>query len=244
MQENSCNPVIGDYDSGTKANYHGSTILTQMMRGVWPSFYSKLEEAGIFVVRPVSINEIGDFRKQVEKYDTGNFKVAGFFHEIILMNYGGIKLENDYLKEVYDICHKHDIPVVADEIQSCIWFKGLFLFREYGLNPDFVSVGKGFPGGQYSASKTLSTAPLDNLSQFGALVTNGQEDLSALSYLITMAFAEASEAYIEAIGNYYEEELRKLAKKHSERIMKIEGLRHLSSLFFHDANLTVKFCPC
>ena len=49
-------------------------------------------------------------------------------------------------------------PVMVDEIQSCIWSPELFLFREFGLEPDFVSVGKGFPGGQYPASRILTTA--------------------------------------------------------------------------------------
>ncbi len=234
--------VVGDNDGGTRANYHGITILTQMMRGVWPTFYRRLEEAGIFVVRPVSINDIAHFRKQVETYDSGKYKVAAFFHEIVLMNYGGIKLDKDYLHDAYRVCHEHDIPVVADEIQSCVWYPGLFLFREYGLRPDFVSVGKGFPGGQYSASKIVTTAPLDNLTQFGALVTNGQEDLAALSYLITIAFAEANEAYTIAVGNYYEEELKNLAARHSGKVLKIEGLRHLSAVFFHDPALAVNFC--
>ena len=28
--------VIGDYEGGTGANYHGTTALTQVMRGLWP----------------------------------------------------------------------------------------------------------------------------------------------------------------------------------------------------------------
>lgn len=61
------------------------------------------------------------------------------------MNYGGIKLHEDYLQEVYRICHEGDTPILCDEIQSCMWYEGMFLFRLYGLNPDFVAIGKGFP---------------------------------------------------------------------------------------------------
>ena len=60
----------------------------------------------------------------------------------------------------------------------------------YGLNPDFVAIGKGFPGGQYPASRILLSAEMDNLNQFGALVTNGQEELASLAYLITMEYAQ------------------------------------------------------
>ena len=96
----------------------------------------------------------------------GEYKVAGFFHEIILMNYGGVKLHKDFLQRAYACCRERDVPIIVDEIQSCIWSPELFLFREYGLSPDFVSVGKGFPGGEYAASRLLTTASMDSLNQF------------------------------------------------------------------------------
>jgi len=129
----------------------------------------------------------------------------------------------------------------VDEIQSCIWSPELFLFREYGLKPDFVSVGKGFPGGQYPASKILTTAAMDTLNQFGALVTNGQEELASLAYLITMEFAQTNAAHTAELGTYYEQELKQLAKRHSRWINRIEGQRHLSSIFFNDEDKAVKF---
>ena len=105
--------------------------------------------------------------------------LAGFCHEIIMMNYGAIRLEEAYLQAAYRLCRGSDTPVLCDEIQSCAWYEGLFLFRQYGLAPDFVSVGKGFPGGVYPASRLLLSGAFDALSQFGALVTNGQEELAS-----------------------------------------------------------------
>ena len=73
-------------------------------------------------------------------------------------------------------------------------------------SPDFVSVGKGFPGGEYPASRQiLSTARMDTLDQFGALVTNGQEELASLAYLVTMEFVRANGAYIAALGRLLRE---------------------------------------
>ena len=58
--------------------------------------------------------------------------------------------------------------MLCDEIQSSAWYDTLFLFRKYGLQPDFVSIGKGFPGGLYPASCLLVSGAFDCLSQFGA----------------------------------------------------------------------------
>lgn len=233
--------VIADNEGGKQANYHGTTILSQTMRGLWPGMLEKLEQSQAFLIRAVSIDDIAQFKFLVEEYDTEPYKVAGFFHELILMNYGGIRLSDSFLQEAYTICHRHDIPTCVDEIQSCIWSPEIFLYREYGLKPDFVSVGKGFPGGQYPASKILATAPMDNLNQFGALVTNGQEELASLVYLVTMEFAQANRDYTQEIGSYYEEELKNLAKRYNVLIDRIEGQRHLSSIFFHEEKNAVTF---
>ncbi|GAK56090.1 predicted CDS Pa_7_10880 [Candidatus Vecturithrix granuli] len=234
--------VIADYNGGKEANYHGTTVLTQMMRGMWPAFFAKLETAGAMVVKSVRINDAEHFDQLVKEYDAGNYKIAGFFHEIILMNYGGVRLTEKFLHHVYAVCQERDIPTMVDEIQSCIWSPELFLFREYGLSPDLVSLGKGFPGGEYPASRLITTAQMDNLNQFGALVTNGQEELASLAYLITIEFAMANKDYTKNLGDFYENALRKLTQKYAQHLERIEGRRHLSSLYFYSTESAVKFC--
>jgi len=224
--------VMGDREGGINANYHGTTVIAQTLRGMWPEIYEKVEQAEIYKVVPVAINDLPDFKEKLKKYNSGNFKTAGFLHEIIMMNYGGIKLGEAYLKCVYELCRKNDTPVLCDEIQSCMWYPGMYLFKNYGLSPDFVAIGKGFPGGQYPASKIIMTKEMDTLNQFGALVTNGQEELASLSYLITMAFAEANAKHIGEIGAYYEKKVRELVKKHEGMASKVEGMELLTTIFF------------
>lgn len=233
--------VMGDYEGGRMANYHGTTVIAQTFRDMWPEFYKKNEENDIYKVVPVAINDLEDFRKKYEMYNQGKYKAAGFTHEIILMNYGGIRLEEDYLRAVYKICHEGDTPIMCDEIQSCMWYDGMFLFRQYGLNPDFSVVGKGFPGGQYPASRIITTAEMDNLNQFGALVTNGQEELASLSYLITMAFVEQNGSAVSETGRYYEARVKTLKDKFPEVIDYVEGEQMLSAITFKNVDDTVTF---
>jgi acetylornithine/succinyldiaminopimelate/putrescine aminotransferase len=151
-------------------------------------------------------------------------------------------LEKEFLQRAYALCHEHDIPIMDDEIQSCIWSEKFFLFREYGLCPDFVAIGKGFPGGEYPASRLLTTYPMDTLNQFGALVTNGQEELASLAYLVTMEFVGANGAYIAALGDTYMDSLKRLAARHPGLVSEVQGYRHLASLFFVDTEKAVEFC--
>lgn len=233
--------VIGDKNGGIEGNYHGTSILAQTLRGMWPEYRESAGASGLYKVVPVMINDLADFEAKIKKYNTGNYKTAGFCHEIILMNYGGIRLTKEFLQGAYALCHKYDTPTMCDEIQSCMWYKGAFLFRLYGLQPDFSTVGKGFPGGEYPASKIITTAPMDTLVQFGALVTNGQEELASLAYLITMTFMQANGDEIQRIGSRFEAGLHRIMEKHSDVILDVEGEAHLAALHFHTVDDAAAF---
>ena len=233
--------VMADNEGGKQANYHGTTILTQVLRGMWPELAEKLQSADIYRVESVRINDLDHFQSVVSRYDSGSYRIAGFFHELVLMNYGGIRLTTDYVRGAHQICRDHGIPIAIDEIQSCMWAPEQFLFRDYRCRPDFVAVGKGFAGGQYSASKILTTAEMDSLNQFGALVTNGQEDLASLTYLITMEFAEANREAIRSAGNHYHAEALTLASRYPLLVSQVEGEAHMTTFHFHSTERAVGF---
>jgi acetylornithine/succinyldiaminopimelate/putrescine aminotransferase len=233
--------VMADRQDGKQANYHGTTVLTQMLRGMWPELADELEIQKLYTVKSVRINDLAHFEALTAEYDHGEFKIAGFFHELVLMNYGGIRLTDDFIQNAHKICTEHDIPTMVDEIQSCMWSPEMFMFKEYRLSPSFVSVGKGFPGGQYPASRILTTSAMDSLNQFGALVTNGQEELASLAYLITMEFAEANHDHTLEVGKYYHNQVVKLAEEFPDYINEIEGDAHMTTLFFKSAELTNAF---
>ncbi|NLE46172.1 MAG: hypothetical protein GX620_15745, partial [Chloroflexi bacterium] len=73
------------------------------------------------------------------------------------------------------------------------------------------------------------------------LVTNGQEELASIAYLVTMAFVEANSAYIRDVGDFYEAELNALATAFPTVIDRIEGSRHLSAVVFHPGDAVSRF---
>lgn len=233
--------VMADESGGPEANYHGTSVMTQTMRGLWPDYARAAADAGLYRVVPVAINDAADFAAKLDTYDRAPYKVAGFVHEIILMNYGGVRLTEDYLHEVYALCAEHDVPTFCDEIQSCMWYREPLLFRLYELHPDMCILGKGFPGGEYPASKILVTAEYDTLNQFGALVTNGQEELASLAYLVTMRFAKANADVIESNGERFESGLHAVAARYSGQVKKAEGRGLLGALHFGSVDTAARF---
>ena len=226
--------VMGNDDGGLQANYHGTTMLTQMMRGMWPEAQAALAAAKMWKVVPIRPNRLDDLDRAFAAYDSGECKIAGFFHEIIMMNYGGRRLTPEFLQYAHALCQKNDVPTVVDEIQSCMWAPQLYLFREYGLKPSCVAIGKGFPGGEYPASRILFSSVLDVMPQFGALVTNGQEELASLAYLVTMEWAQANGSVTAELGTRFEDSLRALAAEFPQVLSGVDGWRHMSTLCFRD----------
>ena len=226
--------VVGDTSGGLQGNYHGTAVLGQMLRGMWPQLLDQLQAKGLLLVRAIRPNSIEDLERIVKEYDHGRFKVAGFFHELVMMNYAAARLTDRFVRRAYRLCRQHDIPTAVDEIQTCAWSPQVYMYREYGVKPSIVVVGKGFSGGEYAASRVLSNAEMDRLPQFGALITNGQEELASLAYLVTIRWVEANAAVTERVGEYYEERLRELGDAYRQHIDRIDGRRHLSAISFHE----------
>ncbi len=233
--------VMADENGGLEANYHGTTVLTQLMRGLWPGFRDGMADAGLYRVVSVRPNDLSDFREKIAEYNRPPYKTAGFLHELILMNYGGVRLREDYVRSAYALCREYDAATLCDEIQTGMWYEGLYLHRLYGVTPDMVVVGKGFPGGEYPASKLLVTPEYDRLNLFGALVTNGQEELASLAYLVTMTFAEENGPEIARLGRRFETSMRSLADAYPRLLRRAEGRGHLVALHFESVGSALTF---
>lgn len=226
--------VMGDDDGNITGNYHGTTVGTQILRGLWPGLRNRLENGQVLKVATIRPNSIEDLDRAFAEFGKPPYKIAAFFHEIIMMNYGARRLSEDFLHHAHKLCAAHDVPTVIDEIQSCMWYDGLFLFRQYGLKPSMVVIGKGFPGGEYPASRVLFSSCFDSLPQFGALVTNGQEELASLAYLVTMRWTAANGPAITTAGQRIEQEMKALAAEFPAILTGIEGQGHLLGLRFTD----------
>lgn len=226
--------VMADDDGDLTANYHGTTVLTQVCRGLWPGWRRGLEGAGLMRVRAVRPNDVTDMARAIREENASGHRVAAFFHEIVLMNYGARVLTPEYLQQAYALCAENDIATVVDEIQSCAWYPGGFLFNQYGIAPDMVAIGKGFPGGIYPASRLLFRSHYDVLPQFGALVTNGQEELASLACLVTLTWLQANGAAVAAVGQALECGLGGLAGRFPRVLEGLAGRGHLLGLRFRD----------
>ncbi len=83
--------------------------------------------------------------------------VAAFLVEPIQGEAGVFVPDDGYLKKCYDLCKRHNVLFVADEVQTGIARTGKLLCSDHeGIRPDIVILGKSISGGVLPVSAVLA----------------------------------------------------------------------------------------
>jgi len=90
--------------------------------------------------------------------------VAAVIAEPVLGEGGFVAPPLDYFQKLVDICHKHGVLFIADEVQSGFGRTGaLFACERYGIEPDIIvtakSIGGGLPLGAITGRTEIMDAP-------------------------------------------------------------------------------------
>jgi len=91
-----------------------------------------------------------------------NEEVAAVIAEPVMGEGGFIAPPPDYFKVLIDLCHKHDILFIADEVQSGFGRTGaMFASERYGIEPDLIVTAKSLGGGLPLAAVTGRSEIMD-----------------------------------------------------------------------------------
>lgn len=158
--------------------------------------------------------------EELEKAITPN--TVAFIVEPIQGEGGVIIPPAGYLKTAYDICKKHNVLFIADEIQSGLGRSGkLFAYQYEDIKPDVVIIGKALSGGCYPVSAVLSDKevlgvfnPGDHGSTFGGNPLGAAIARESLKVLIEENLVEKS----FELGNYFREKLNEINTEHVKEI--------------------------
>ena len=96
------------------------------------------------------------------KADIAPTDVAAIIVEPVQGEGGFYPAPNEFLQELRTLCDKHEIVLIADEIQTGFGRTGRFFASEYaGIEPDLITIAKGIAGGYPLAAVTGKAEIMD-----------------------------------------------------------------------------------
>ncbi|MHC1780111.1 MAG: ornithine--oxo-acid transaminase [Bacteroidales bacterium] len=137
---------------GCEGNFHGRTISIVSLSNDPDSY------AGYGPFTPGLIKVPYNDAKALERVLEDNGKnIAAFIVEPIQGEAGVFVPDDGYLKACYDLCKKHNVLFVADEVQTGIARTGKMLCCDHEeIRPDMVILGKAISGGVLPVSAVLA----------------------------------------------------------------------------------------
>lgn len=211
-------------------NFHGRTITIISMSSD-PDAYN---DYGPYTPGFVNIpyNDTEALEKALEDPN-----VAGFLVEPIQAEAGVYVPEDGYLKKAFDLCKKHRVLFVADEVQTGLARTGKMLACDHeGVRPDILILGKAISGGMLPVSCVLADdeimltiKPGEHGSTYGGNPIAAKVAIAALDVIRDEKLAENA----EKMGEIFRSRLKAIR---SELIEVVRGKGLLNAVVIRQTN--------
>ena len=177
--------------------------------------------------------------------------IAAFLVEPIQGEAGVYVPDEGYLKNASELCKKHNVLFIADEVQTGIARTGkLIACHHENVQPDILILGKALSGGMYPVSAVLAN---DNIMQ---VIHPGQHGSTFGGNPLACAVAVAALDVVEEeklseraeeLGKFFRAEIQKIISK-TDLIYQVRGKGLLNAILVNDTpesptawNLCMKF---
>jgi len=154
-------------------------------------------------------------------------QVAAIIIEPVQGEGGFYPAPEGFLNSLRELCDKHGILLIIDEIQTGFGRTGTFFACQHqGVEPDLVTLAKGIAGGLPLAAVTGRAAVMDGPEPGGLGGTYAGSPLACAAGLAVLDVIEDERLCARAVevGARVEAGLRALQQTHPERIGDVRGL--------------------
>ncbi|MDH3443735.1 MAG: acetyl ornithine aminotransferase family protein [Deltaproteobacteria bacterium] len=159
---------------------------------------------------------VGDLEKIVFRHEVAPEEVAAIFVEPVQGEGGYIVPPREYLPMLQELCRRHGILLVVDEIQSGFGRTGkMFASEHWGVEPDILCAAKGIASGMPIGAMI----PREEISTWANTThgsTFGGNPVACAAALATIAVIEGGlVANAAHVGTYLKDKLSELAASHA-----------------------------
>ncbi len=186
----------------------------------------------------------------LDKILQGEDNIVGFLVEPIQGEAGVYRPDTDYLKKCKEICQKHNVLFIADEIQTGIARTGSLLAvcgdctcqghcekQSTYVEPDILILGKALSGGFYPVSAVLANDPIMEVltpgthgSTFGGNPLGAAIAVTALDVVKDEKLAQNA----RKLGQLFRDRMQKFVDK-SEFVSLVRGKGLLNAIVVNDS---------
>jgi ornithine--oxo-acid transaminase len=197
------------------------------LENVGPTFVDGSE------TKTISFGDASAFERALELHGS---HVAAFLVEPIQGEAGIVVPPSGYMPRVAELCKKHNVLLICDEIQTGLARTGKMLAHEHeGIRPDVVLLGKALSGGAYPVSAVLADkdvmlciAPGEHGSTYGGNPLGCAVALAALQVLVDERLAERA----ARLGEIFRSEVKALK---SPLVQEVRGRGLLNAVVIDQA---------
>jgi len=164
--------------------------------------------------------------------------VAGFMVEPIQGEAGVVVPDSGYLKSAYELCKKHKVLFIADEVQTGLGRTGKMLCSDYeSVRPDILILGKALSGGVFPVSAVLcddevmlTIRPGEHGSTYGGNPLACAVAMEALKVLVEEELAQKA----VVLGEQFRKSMQQLVDTYPQLIRLVRGKGLLNALVIND----------
>eukprot|EP00958_Prasinococcus_capsulatus_P011454 scaffold1136_cov399-Prasinococcus_capsulatus_cf.AAC.18 len=157
--------------------------------------------------------DYGDLKQLEETFEKHGPTIAAFIFEPIQGEAGVIVPPDGYHTGVRELCSKHNILMIADEVQTGLCRTGSMLAIDHeGVRPDIVTLGKALSGGTMPVSAIVADRhimdcfqPNQHGSTFGGSPLTSAVAVAALNVLVDEQLAERAQKHGELMHSLLQE---------------------------------------
>lgn len=210
-----------------RKGYHGDTWHTMSVcdpvTGMHNIFNGKLPNQ-LFISSPKTEFDQNFDPTQLEEVEnilaSRNDEIAAFILEPIVQGAGAMRFyHSEYLRSLRDLCTKHNVLLIADEIATGFGRTGkLFACEHSEITPDIMCIGKALTGGYLSFAATLCTSNIattisdsyPGVFMHGPTFMGNPLACSVANASIKLLLSKDWKGHVSRIENHFRQSLLKL----------------------------------